>query len=217
MTDPPRLRADPRAASALREELARLARTEMPDAARVRIARALGVTPAGAALPLALKAGIGLVVVGGAAALWALAQPAPVAPRPPMAPMPAESATVEAVLERPTESAGVVQAPLPPPPPPTTPTPVVTATVPPLANEATLFREAGAALHSGDPQGALRIIDELARRFPHGTFAQERDVLRIDALMAAGRASEARDLARAFVAQHPESAHRARLEGMFHN
>jgi hypothetical protein len=81
-------------------------------------------------------------------------------------------------------------------------------------NEATLFHDAGAALRGGNPGRALDLVDELASRFPNGTFAQERDILRIDALLALGKNGVARERARVFLAAHPESPHRTRLEGV---
>ena len=87
-------------------------------------------------------------------------------------------------------------------------------TVAPPPDEATLFRRAGDALRDGDPSRALRLVDDQARLYPNGTFVQEREVLRIDALTALGKKDDAHDRARAFLAQYPDSPHRVRLERM---
>jgi hypothetical protein len=186
-----------------------------------------------------LKAGVGLGVLVGGAAIWWSARlqptqlpPAVVTPpiaqhsaEPPVvASAPAVAPPLSSATLAPAASSAVASARVAPPPSHST-------NAPPLAassadgvtgagssdgspDEATLFRRAGAALRGGDPNSTLQLVDEQARRFPHGTFAQEREVLKIDALVALGRSGEARDRARAFLAQHPESAHRPRLERM---
>lgn len=61
-----------------------------------------------------------------------------------------------------------------------------------LAEEVALMGEARAALARGDATAALAALDRHADRFPHGTLASERDVVRITALCDAGRDGEAR-------------------------
>jgi hypothetical protein len=99
---------------------------------------------------------------------------------------------------------------------PSAPTPSTKATEA-LPDEATLLRKARSALRSGEPHRALALLDVYPRRFPNGMFGQERDVLRIDALVALGRSDEAQAAARAFLAKHPESAHRAHVEAILKN
>jgi hypothetical protein len=81
-------------------------------------------------------------------------------------------------------------------------------------SEMDLLREAQAALASS-PARALSLASEHERRFPKGAFGQERDMIRIQALVALGRADEARALADDFRRRHPGSAHLARLDELF--
>jgi hypothetical protein len=83
-----------------------------------------------------------------------------------------------------------------------------------LRQELGLVEDARRALAAGDPSIALRHVDDHARRFPSGAFAVERDVIRIDALAAAGRRDEAASRARDFLARHPGSAQARRIATM---
>jgi len=76
----------------------------------------------------------------------------------------------------------------------------------PLQEEASLIRAAHAALSTGDAGAAMTLLDEHARRFPHGVLAEDRSGARVHALCASGRADDARAAASAFVAAHPRSA-----------
>lgn len=77
--------------------------------------------------------------------------------------------------------------------------------------EMALLREAQIAAASA-PSRALELLDDAERRFPRSAMAQERSVLRVQALLAAGRRDEALSRARAFLAANPGTAHRPRLE-----
>jgi hypothetical protein len=61
------------------------------------------------------------------------------------------------------------------------------------------------ALRGGDPLTALGIADGAAQ--PGSVLTQEREVLAIEALSAAGRSDAARERARAFLARFPGSPH----------
>jgi hypothetical protein len=74
--------------------------------------------------------------------------------------------------------------------------------------EARLIGELDAALRSGDGMRALRLTDEHARRFPHGTLADERDGGRVLARCMSGSGASGAD---AFLAAHPRSPMRARI------
>jgi hypothetical protein len=63
-----------------------------------------------------------------------------------------------------------------------------------------------------DPQRALALTQEHARRFPGGTLAQEREVIAIDALARLGRAKDARDRAQGFRESYPDSPHRDQVD-----
>ncbi|WP_438035405.1 hypothetical protein [Sorangium sp. So ce204] len=80
-----------------------------------------------------------------------------------------------------------------------------------LSDELRLIDTARAALQRGDAPLALRLTAEHAARFPGGSLAIERDVLRVDALVAGGHVTEAASRACAFVARSPRSAQAPRM------
>lgn len=194
-------------------------------------ARALAAAGAGGATALAasskatasvlssLAAKCAVVVAVGAASIGAAAVVTR-APDPPLAPTvveppPVPSTFVQYAPIAPKAVEAVEVAPAREPPPPS-PKPQVVVTAPPgpsaLAEEIRLVDGARRALADGDAGSALRLVEEHASRFAGGTFAVERDVLRIDALVATGREDEAAARARDFVARHPSSAQAARIE-----
>jgi outer membrane protein assembly factor BamD (BamD/ComL family) len=74
-----------------------------------------------------------------------------------------------------------------------------------LAAERSLLDEARSALRAGDASGALRDLDLHAQRFPAGILAEERDAMTVEALVAAGRADDARAAGARFRGAHPGS------------
>jgi hypothetical protein len=80
-----------------------------------------------------------------------------------------------------------------------------------LESETRLIRAGIAALHGGDPAGALAFFDEHARSYPNGALAEERAVEGVTALCDLGRVDEANRAASAFVVQHPGSPLAARV------
>jgi RNA polymerase sigma-70 factor, ECF subfamily len=64
-----------------------------------------------------------------------------------------------------------------------------------LQQELDLMARARAALREGDPDRALSVLDEHAKRFPGGALKQERERSRLTALCAAHRTAEASELA----------------------
>jgi len=202
--DPPRLIADDAAPRALRDALGNAA-TEVDGATRARLASAIGVPGAPG---IARNFPSRLWWIGGAVVAASLVwfawpkKPAEI----PVHVTPIANVEPPPIVTQAPEPA-ISQAPMPIP----EPSHSVRAVLP---DEATLFKQARDALHAGDPQRTLDLTAELAKRFPNGTFTQERDVLRIDALVALGRTDEAKKAARLFISQHPESAHRPRLESM---
>lgn len=56
------------------------------------------------------------------------------------------------------------------------------------------------------PQRALGLLDDHARLYPSGNFAQERESLAIDTLRKLGRTTEAQARARAFIARFPKAS-----------
>ncbi|HWA74231.1 MAG TPA: hypothetical protein VG937_17930 [Polyangiaceae bacterium] len=67
--------------------------------------------------------------------------------------------------------------------------------------------QARALLHSGDPRGALALLQSVASEFPSGVLVQEREALTIDALLASGDRENARRRASDFVQRYPDSPH----------
>jgi hypothetical protein len=56
------------------------------------------------------------------------------------------------------------------------------------------------------------MLNEAARRYPHGILLQEREALTISALAQTGKTAEAAARARAFLRAFPNSPHTARVE-----
>ena len=67
------------------------------------------------------------------------------------------------------------------------------------------MRQARAAVARGDFEGALSATVEHARRFKNGRLVEEREALRVKALVGLGRGEEARHAASAFRARFPRS------------
>lgn len=68
---------------------------------------------------------------------------------------------------------------------------------------------ARALLRSGRSRAALSELDALAKDFPNGTLAQEREALAVQALGALGERAAARERALRFLARYPASPHAA--------
>jgi hypothetical protein len=82
----------------------------------------------------------------------------------------------------------------------------------PLVREAEGVARAREALRGGRAAEALAILGELDRTIRGGALGQERAVYAIEALAATGRATEAQQAARAFLAANPSSPYAARIE-----
>jgi hypothetical protein len=224
MSDPPRLLSedDPMGRSLLRAWEA-----EQPsDEAR---ARALALAGVGAGVGLAgasaAKAGVGAIakwfalgvvavgVVGGAIAVARHgASPRPTPPR---------SAASVSVAAPPPPSAPVVvaeapvapsAAPVPPPSPPAVKSPRPASSA--LGEQVLELDRARRALAGGDPDGALKKIDAYESRFPRGALRDEAEVLRVEALLAAGDRVAAGRASDRFLAAHPDSPHAARVRAL---
>jgi len=77
---------------------------------------------------------------------------------------------------------------------------------PPLSEELVLLKQARVALRSGDAARALEQLDRHDRARAADSMQAEATVLRIEALDALGRRTEASELARRFVRESPHSA-----------
>lgn len=80
-----------------------------------------------------------------------------------------------------------------------------------LHAELSALADARAALKAGKPEQALTRLHEHADRFGSGAFALDREVLRIDALCAAGRTRAAIAATQAFLRAHADSAQAAHV------
>lgn len=76
---------------------------------------------------------------------------------------------------------------------------------PELERERALLDVARGAIARGNADLALRSLDDHRTRFPQGRLAEDREALRIKALVAAGRTNEADRSRSAFVAKYPDS------------
>jgi hypothetical protein len=132
---------------------------------------------------------------------------------PVVAPLPAPAEPVETAVAAASSEALApharlrVVSPTPAAPPPT-------KRIDAFREELDLLDGARGALATGETSTALRLVEEHATRFPSGAFVVERDVIRIDALVAAGRTDEAVRSARKFLARHPGSAQTGRISKM---
>lgn len=80
-----------------------------------------------------------------------------------------------------------------------------------LQAELVLIGKARQALRADDPRRALEVLDAHARAFPQGQMREDRLVLRIEALCAAGKGPQASAEARLFLRGYPGSAHAQRV------
>jgi outer membrane protein assembly factor BamD (BamD/ComL family) len=74
-----------------------------------------------------------------------------------------------------------------------------------LLSERAILDRARKDLLTGDPPAALEEVEKHARRYPRGTLCEERDALRVEALVAAERYDEARLAAARFRTNYPGS------------
>ncbi|MGC4093041.1 MAG: hypothetical protein QM756_35170 [Polyangiaceae bacterium] len=149
-----------------------------------------------------------------------LAAPAPTAARattpvvsnhraPAVAPSPAPTPVV-APSEASTTPGDIALAPLPDPPSTTSSPPALPSAEPLQASllqaEALELARAKNLLAEGRPEDARQALEQSAQRFANGALAAERELLRVQAEMRAGRAEVARERARRFLSKHPESS-----------
>lgn len=74
-----------------------------------------------------------------------------------------------------------------------------------LRKERRLLDIARTAIARGDGEAALDAVGRHASEFPHGRLREEREALRVQALVLAGRKEEARQRANEFREEHPNS------------
>jgi outer membrane protein assembly factor BamD (BamD/ComL family) len=83
-----------------------------------------------------------------------------------------------------------------------------------LLQEVASLDAARRALARGNAANAVSLLVAHETRFPSGTLTPEARVLRIRALLAAGRRDEAEKLASQFLAANPGSPHAARIRSL---
>lgn len=80
--------------------------------------------------------------------------------------------------------------------------------------ELALVSAARSSLEKGDSSATLRAVSTYQDRFRQGLFAQEIEVIRIEALAASGEQSRARAAAERFSAAHPKSPYADRVRSL---
>ena len=185
----------------------------LPAAARARaVARARAaieadfVAPAAptgrtsAAVPARWAASIALALAASAAMAYGVvhwtSERAPVEAHPAVV-VASPKASVPAAIPTPIDE--------PPPPPRSHGLPLRMAPAGAIRAELLLLRPARAAVARGDFSAALHPIARHTRRFKDGRLAEEREALRVKALVGLGRTDEARRAAAGFRAHFPHS------------
>ncbi|HEX7453989.1 MAG TPA: outer membrane protein assembly factor BamD [Polyangiaceae bacterium] len=195
---------------------------------RLRVRQALGL-PTAVVVPTAqagrsavlVKAVVVAAVVVGAALLFVVWGRGRTAPAPASAPAMAQFAANPPPALRSEAPSPTVEA-APPAPVAAKPPAKSAAGVTHLATESgsdlseqlRLIETARSAVASGDARAASRALSSYGSQFPHGTFAQEAAVLRIETVDLQGNHTQAAALARGFLARHPNSPHVALVQGI---
>lgn len=117
-----------------------------------------------------------------------------------------------APIDEPPTSPSPVAPPISPASPSSVPPSAPTSRVGPSSiavdtskEERALLDQARRALNEGDGERALLLVETHAKSFPRGALAEERDVLRIQALAAVGQVERARTAVEAFRKKYPAS------------
>lgn len=90
--------------------------------------------------------------------------------------------------------------------------PVVVPVSPDAREESQMIGKARSALRSGDAARALQLLELAERRYPQGVLNQEREALRVEALVGLGQTAEARARANAFLRAYPSSPYASRVK-----
>lgn len=183
-----------------------------------------GPNPSPAGLSLWIKAILGLLVVGAVAVgVQVAAQPEPadvVAVEPPTVP---RSSPAPAAPSQPVEQPEVVPPAVSKPAAPAAskpapkkargaPPPAEVSSASDLVEETRLLARARARMRAGSPANALEPLSEHARRFPQGQLAEDRMVLRAQALCESGKLEAGRAAVAKLRAAFSGSSHLPRVE-----
>lgn len=129
-------------------------------------------------------------------------------PEPPVAPAAAQAAAAQAAAA---QAAVEPVASTPPVYERAVPAAQKTAEGSTVKAELALLEQARSSLNSGNPTVALQTLRRYAERYPRGSMRLEAEVLRVEALAAAGRPREASRLAERLLSRNPKSVVAARL------
>ncbi|MGH7280915.1 MAG: hypothetical protein ACRELY_05275 [Polyangiaceae bacterium] len=155
-------------------------------------------------MKIAAAAAVTAVAVGGTAVVAPRVmsnKPAVTAPTAMVSAARASSSSTSTTIDLSLPPASASAGPLP------VPKPTATMTVPPNPDdEMRTLDRAQAALNANDPATALSLCNDDAIEFPHGTNAQEREVMAINALTRLGKMNEAKARAKKFEKDYPGSA-----------
>ncbi len=227
LQDPPRMAEAEDVPAGLKNLMEDSHKDVLSQAQILAIASGVSRATAGASLaPVALKGGggsalkwlggvllVGLMGLGGYQLLKA-----------PEVPQEPTSAPAVVATEAPEVSAAPVKVAAPPSIAEEAPKPRVVAPSAPikaaeapspkaqLLEESRLLSAARAAVAT-DPKKALALTEQHRARFPHGTLAQEREVIAIQALGKLGKQKDAERRADKFGKDYPDSAHNERVQG----
>jgi hypothetical protein len=127
----------------------------------------------------------------------------PIAPSIVAAPRASAGASVEPSIEPPPPVAPSSARAVNPPSRP--PSPRASGALTVSENERALLDQAKRAVREGDAERALALVAKHEHDYPRGTLDEERDVLRVSALVAAGRRDDAVAAAEKFRRQYPAS------------
>ena len=80
-----------------------------------------------------------------------------------------------------------------------------------MAQEIAKLDQARAALTDGDAARTQQLVNDYEARFPEGSFLEEAEVLRIEALLQQADRAGATRVGTRFLGAHPTSPHAARV------
>jgi hypothetical protein len=83
-----------------------------------------------------------------------------------------------------------------------------------LRDEVALLDQARAAISSGNTGAALSALDRHKREFPRGFLSSEAEVLRVEALVKAGRTAEAREQGERLLSREPNGPQAKRVRSL---
>jgi outer membrane protein assembly factor BamD (BamD/ComL family) len=76
-----------------------------------------------------------------------------------------------------------------------------------LSEQLRLIDAARSAVAAGNTSAASQALSSYSSKFPHGSFGQEAQVLRIETVDMQGNHAQAAQLAKSFLERHPNSPH----------